>query len=130
MGFVKTIKKVLKKMFSSRKQTAAETVSQLNSSTYHTTETHKCPELYPCLVCVMTKTAPGSSNRQLSTSHKCPELYPCLVCLLREDCASDDASQTDVSDDQYYRTLEKSQKHEALRQFFARRGRKFVPKLH
>ena len=133
MCFIQTIKQVIKKMFSSRKQTAAETVSQLNTD-ITATETHKCPELYPCLVCFMDETTSGKPNGLTCSpnTHKCPEIYPCLVCLTPEDLSVDRACHTGLVKEQQtnYRELEKSQTHEALRQFFARRGRRFVPKLH
>ena len=127
MGFAKQIKQLLKKMFSSRRQIAKATNKlRLNADiqAIELAHIHQCPELYPCLECFIDGTTNGPN------SHKCPELYPCLVCLVREDCVVDDTSQTDVIIEQQSNYGEKNENHEALRQFFARRGRKFVPKLH
>lgn len=127
MGIKKIIKTCLKKLLrrSDAKQKNMDSV-QLNANINMAIEIHTCPKLYPCLICFKNGEAEQKAE-QRAPSHQCPELYPCLVCLVQEDSSSVDKTYK-VVEKLSSRDLERNENHEALRQFFARRGRQFVPK--
>jgi len=130
MEIKKIIKTCLKKLLrrSDAKQKNMDSV-QLNANINMAIEIHTCPKLYPCLICFKNGEAEQKAE-QRAPSHQCPELYPCLMCLLQEDLSSVDkmCCYKRVEDLSTSDNSEKNENHEALRQFFARRGRQFVPK--